>query len=61
MTSAEVTAMHELEAAELAVQDAVRALEAARERVAVVTRREVRRERAKARTREHLHVVRAAS
>jgi hypothetical protein len=61
MTPAEIAAMRKLEAAEQAVTDAVVALEAAREDVVVVTRREARRERHKNRARLHLHVVRAAS
>ncbi|HEX5853951.1 MAG TPA: hypothetical protein VFY36_12770 [Solirubrobacteraceae bacterium] len=60
MTPAECAAMRELEAAERAVKDAVQALEAAREWMTVVTRRETRRERAKTRARAHLRVVRAA-
>jgi exonuclease VII small subunit len=60
MTPAECVALRELEAAEQAVKDAVQALEAARERVSVVTRRETHRERAKTRARAHLRLVRAA-
>ncbi len=52
--------MHELEAAEQAVKDAVLALNAARERVAAITHRETRRERAKTRARAHLRLVRVA-
>jgi hypothetical protein len=58
MTPAECVAMLELEASEHAVKDAVLALEAAREHLAVVIRRERRRERAKIRARTHLRVVR---
>jgi hypothetical protein len=56
MTPAESMALRELEAAEEAVAAALLALEAARERLAVV----MRRERARARARAHLFVVRAA-
>jgi hypothetical protein len=57
MTPAELVALREVEAAEQAVNDAMLALGAAREHLAVVIRRESRRKRA----RGYLRVVKAPS
>ncbi len=61
MTTAECRALRELQAAEQAAELAVLELEEARERYWRVMRQETRRERAKARARAHLRVVRAGS
>jgi hypothetical protein len=57
MTAAERAAILDLEAAERAVGRAVATLEAAHERLEVVTRRECRRERAKASASAHLRLI----
>jgi hypothetical protein len=60
MTLAEAVAARELEAAELAVREASRALEDARERFGEVMRQESRRLHARARTRAHLSLVKGS-
>ncbi len=60
MTWAECLAVRDVEAAEQAARDALLGLEAARERLALVTRRERRREQTEAKTRVHLRVVKAS-
>lgn len=59
MTAREYAALRELQAAELAAELAILELESARERYWNISRREAGRERAEARARAHLRVVRA--
>ena len=61
MTAPEYAALRELQAAEAAAQEALLRLEQARERYWEITRREIGRERVKARARAYLRVVPAVA
>lgn len=57
ISGTEYQALQELQAAELAAEQAVLAVEVARERYWEIAHRETRRERIKDRARTYLHVV----
>jgi hypothetical protein len=61
MTGPECVALRELQAAEMAAEQAVLALEIARERYWAITRRETRRERVKGRANAYLRLVSSAA